>query len=353
MKTYKKFINENKDIEGINDRIMFTDVNGKDWTFGELTQKMKNPDFEVPERKKRMVTVYTTLEEVPEKYRKIIDELINDTDNKKLNKVEGRYYYGDYKTRLYAYKTGQKGYLSLYTSDPEHEERIRVYDEIYELVKDTIKSKLEKIDRIERIRNHYDAKKGGSIGYDEDDAVKVGWANKKQQEKRWDILLDIGFKEGDSVLDFGCGIGDLYGYMKKKYKNFTYYGVDVNYGYIELAKEKYPDAEFKVINDILDVPYSYDWLIASGVFTVYNTIDNLKNYVKKAFNQSKKGLSFNLINQRYYPNIDDTLEKRRGYNKQKIHSMFKKEYDNVQIVDEYLKPNKEFTMYIYKNKNQI
>ena len=370
MKNYKKFINEefgffsknkentdnseNKDKEIEKQKFInfWKNLHPEDDAEKEFLDywEQKSQLLNKPPLKKRMVTVYTTLKEIPEKYKIIIDELLHNCDNKKLNKVGGRYYYGDYKTKLFAYKIGKKGYLGLYVSDPENEERIRVYDEIYELVTNTIEKKLKKIDRIERIRNHYDAKAGGSIGYDEDDAVKVGWADKKQQEKRWDVLLDIGFKNGDSILDFGCGIGDLYGYMKKKYKNFTYYGVDVNHGYIKIAKEKYPDVKFKVINDILDISFNYDWFIASGVFTVYNTTENLKYYIKKAFNQCKKGSSFNLIKQRYYPNIDDTLEKRRGYSKKVVHKIFKKEYDNVQIVDEYLKPDKEFTVYIYKNK---
>lgn len=312
-----------------------------------------------PPKKKRMVTVYTTLDEVPKDYREIIDELLNNCNNKKLNKVGGKYYYGDYQTKLSAYKIGEKGYLGLTEYEPgkirdkeyllpKRDDRIRVYDEIYELVKDTIKQKLEKIDRITRIRNHYDAKKGGSIGYDEDDAVKVGWNNREQQEKRWDILLNIGFQDGDSILDFGCGIGDLYGYMEEKYKKFIYYGVEVNQEYYDIARKKYPNVNFKLIDNINEINFNYDWFVASGVFTVYTTTEDLIRYIDAAYQQCNKGVAFNLIKELYYPNVNDPLEKRRGYNSKEILSIFKEKYDSVRMVDKYLKPNKDFTIYIYK-----
>jgi len=299
--------------------------------------------------KKRMVTVYTKIDELPEKYKKVVDELLNNCDPRKLNKIYGKYCYGDYKSKLYVYKEGNKfkSYLGLVVPD-KYNDRIRVYDEIHDIVLNTIKSNIEKVDRVTRINNHYDLKKHGSIGYDEDDSVKVGWGNKNQQEKRWDILLNMGFKDGDSILDFGCGIGDLYGYMKKRYNNFQYLGVDINSEYINTAMEKYPGVNFKVINDILDVKFNYDWFIASGSFTVYTTIRNLITCIDNAYNQCKKGVSFNLINSRYYPNIDDIYEKRRGYDPTKIYNIFGEKYKNIKMVDKYLKPNKDFTIGIFK-----
>jgi ubiquinone/menaquinone biosynthesis C-methylase UbiE len=37
----------------------------------------------------------------------------------------------------------------------------------------------------------------------------LGWGSDYSQQKRFDILLDIGLDINDSVLDVGCGYGDF------------------------------------------------------------------------------------------------------------------------------------------------
>ncbi len=39
------------------------------------------------------------------------------------------------------------------------------------------------------------------------------WSTKEMQELRFKVLADIGIQSGDSVLDVGCGFGDLLGYL--------------------------------------------------------------------------------------------------------------------------------------------
>ena len=39
------------------------------------------------------------------------------------------------------------------------------------------------------------------------------------------------------VCDFGCGIGDFYGYLKEEKINFDYTGIDIADNMIELAKK--------------------------------------------------------------------------------------------------------------------
>ena len=59
--------------------------------------------------------------------------------------------------------------------------------------------------------NFYNEK---SQSYEMDSAEIVGWMDgKSNQLKRFQTLLDIGVKNGDSVLDFGCGIGHMVEYI--------------------------------------------------------------------------------------------------------------------------------------------
>jgi len=67
-------------------------------------------------------------------------------------------------------------------------------------------------------------------------AYKVYWEHgPKEQTERFKNLLEIGVKNNDSVLDFSCGLGDLYSYTKDIRLNINYIGVDINRNFIRDA----------------------------------------------------------------------------------------------------------------------
>jgi 2-polyprenyl-3-methyl-5-hydroxy-6-metoxy-1,4-benzoquinol methylase len=62
--------------------------------------------------------------------------------------------------------------------------------------------------------------------------------------------LDKYVKEGDTVLDIGCGNGKLFGYLSEKVKNFSYCGLDVSEKLIAIARSNFLKAEFKTFDGI-------------------------------------------------------------------------------------------------------
>lgn len=70
-------------------------------------------------------------------------------------------------------------------------------------------------------------------------------------------FLDDYAKEGDRVLDFGCGNGRLLEILENK--KIEYVGVDVSRELIEKAKEKYPKFEFSKIEAQESLPFSQDF----------------------------------------------------------------------------------------------
>jgi len=110
-------------------------------------------------------------------------------------------------------------------------------------------------------------------------------------------MLDIAPSiEGATVLDFGCGKGDLYGFLQKNGIHVSYTGVDLNPELIALAKQKYPGVPFSVFDITTDVlASSFDYIFLCGVFNLnIQGLDELiRLTLKKLFNHCAIGLAYN------------------------------------------------------------
>ncbi len=104
-----------------------------------------------------------------------------------------------------------------------------------------------------------------------DDARKVAWRTKFDQELRFENLLEALDDNGPfSVLDVGCGLGDLFGYLRTTGREADYLGIDIVPAMVEKARERHPDGRFELC-DLLDAtpePGKFDLVVASGSLTV-------------------------------------------------------------------------------------
>ncbi|MGB9710065.1 MAG: class I SAM-dependent methyltransferase [Thermodesulfovibrio sp.] len=96
----------------------------------------------------------------------------------------------------------------------------------------------------------------------------VGWT-RTGQLLRYETVLKLIEPEGKTLLDFGCGKGDFYGFLKEKGVRCRYTGIDINPSLIEFARKNYPEAEFHAM-DIENEPLSefFDLTVAIGVFNL-------------------------------------------------------------------------------------
>ena len=129
---------------------------------------------------------------------------------------------------------------------------------------------------------------------------QVGWGGKKSQETRFDVLLKY-FKKNKkiSLLDVGSGKSDLLEYLKKKkYKQVTYTGLDINKFFIQEAKKKYKKSKF-LSGDYLNINLKnkYDIVFISGLFNlnVSNNLNYLKKIISKGCEDSKLFFIFNIL----------------------------------------------------------
>lgn len=102
-----------------------------------------------------------------------------------------------------------------------------------------------------------------------DTPTAVRWTPLGQQRRYEAFCGLLGDPAGKALLDFGCGKGDLYGFLRERSLPGSYCGVDVNEGLVALARRKFPEAEFLAL-DIEETAWErrFDVVIACGVFNL-------------------------------------------------------------------------------------
>lgn len=102
--------------------------------------------------------------------------------------------------------------------------------------------------------------------------------------------------EGKSIMDAGCGLGDLLPYLYAKSVNFRYLGVDRKKEFIEIAKKRYEGNEFRV-GDPFNYPTEmFDVVLSSGVMNgnVEGWLEKRKKMISALFDQTGEVLAFNM-----------------------------------------------------------
>jgi 2-polyprenyl-3-methyl-5-hydroxy-6-metoxy-1,4-benzoquinol methylase len=129
---------------------------------------------------------------------------------------------------------------------------------------------------------------------DRPEAVK--WT-RAGQELHYECLLDIDESiEGSKVLDYGCGKGDFYKFLKERNIGVDYTGCDINRKLISIAAHKFPESTFRVFDiEQDDLNEEYDYILLCGVFNlkVQGVQETTRNTLRKLFHHCRKGMAFN------------------------------------------------------------
>ena len=175
-----------------------------------------------------------------------------------------------------------------------------------------------------------------------------GWGTKKSQLKRFEILSKIGLLKNKSILDIGCGLGDLNIFLrKKKIKKYT--GIDISDLFIKHCEKKFRKDNSKFINDdFLNYRFkeNYDFIFMSGALNLkFKNKDNLniaKKFIRKAYELSNIGCSFNFLSTK----VDYQSIKDFHFDPLEILRICSNITSNFTLKHDY--KMYEFTIYIYK-----
>jgi SAM-dependent methyltransferase len=97
----------------------------------------------------------------------------------------------------------------------------------------------------------------------------LGFRSRSSQERRFEALLALGPFQGHTLLDIGCGFGDLLQFLLERGIHPIYTGLDICEPMITRCRERFASATAQfAVGDVLDhAPReSFDYVVASGIF---------------------------------------------------------------------------------------
>lgn len=133
-----------------------------------------------------------------------------------------------------------------------------------------------------------------------DSCLALGWRDRESQLIRFKVLSQIADLNNHSVLDAGCGYGDLYAFLKQQYTQLSNYcGVEQISELLNEAMKRYgqyPDTTFISGNFITSQLPLADYVFANGSLN-YASADPefIFRAIKKLYQSCRLGLGFNLL----------------------------------------------------------
>jgi hypothetical protein len=131
----------------------------------------------------------------------------------------------------------------------------------------------------------------------------VDWNSAASQELRFEQLLKVvqDPKANFSLMDYGCGFGSMYEFMRTRYNDFHFTGFDISEEMIAQAETLYPaDAHHNWIT-ALPAEKKWDYVVSSGIFNVRQdeTDTDWQAYILQTLHEmnerSEKGFAFNSL----------------------------------------------------------
>lgn len=132
----------------------------------------------------------------------------------------------------------------------------------------------------------------------------LGYRASESQLLRFQALLEWGEMSGCSVLDLGCGYGDLRPFLEQHYREFVYLGVDFLKEFIAAAQDRYghlPRTQFFQSDFLTAGLPEVDVVIACGSLN-YRSANSLHPWqtISRMWEVAQRGVVFNLLDAAHF-----------------------------------------------------
>lgn len=155
-------------------------------------------------------------------------------------------------------------------------------------------------DRVRAIRAHYEPRIAPARPHYD----ILDWASPVTQEARFRVLADNVDLRRQSLLDVGCGLGDLLAYLLRRKVDVDYTGVDVSEKMVQAALQRQPVGRF-LHADVFAEPCpfpagSFDVVYCSGIFNLDlgNNVEFVPFAVQRFLGLARRFVVCNMLHKR-------------------------------------------------------
>jgi SAM-dependent methyltransferase len=148
-----------------------------------------------------------------------------------------------------------------------------------------------------------------------DDVMSLGWRNADSQQKRFEMIASLADFTACTVLDIGCGRGDMKAFLDARFAEVAYIGIDQMPGFIADANARYaPTAHSSPCRfyqaDFSEVIFPrVDYVVASGALA-YRTGEArfLFDMIERFYATCERAVIFNFLDARRFPHDHPLLQ---------------------------------------------
>lgn len=134
--------------------------------------------------------------------------------------------------------------------------------------------------------------------------ASLDWGSAEGQRRRFEVIAELGDFSGASVLDVGCGLGDLLGWFRVRGVDVDYTGIDLVREMVESARDRHAGARFEQLDllavepdDAAGLLGRFDFVVASGVFqiAVEDSQARMAAMLERMFALADRGVAANAL----------------------------------------------------------
>ena len=132
---------------------------------------------------------------------------------------------------------------------------------------------------------------------DADPAHRAGWSDRLQQLVSFEILAGVGDLQDCTVLDAGCGAGDLYAFLRARGFRGRYTGIDLVPEAVAEAQARFPEATW-IAGDLLTAPLEpHDYVLAAGLMDAETSQGGalVRALLERAFGLCRHAVAWNIF----------------------------------------------------------
>jgi len=164
-----------------------------------------------------------------------------------------------------------------------------------------------------RIGRYYD----GLLSQHGHSARSCDYGHPNSQRAKFEVMSQVLDFTGRRVLDVGCGLADYATFLKGRFNNVTYVGVDISESMLSEAKKAHPDLDLRHLNILSDDPGRFDIVTANGIFYLLGEEASslMRQLIERMYSFSNEAVAFTSLSrwapdqepQEYYADPLDTV----------------------------------------------